>query len=330
MNDIDKLFKISNNLPWFIKKSKYFFYEIKYCNKDINSMHFITLLHLYVSVIHILHNKLLKTFSNKYILYSNQYENYMNRFSDKKQRMEIFLYMKSNNKNYNKLLDIVKKNKPYTIVLDEIDKYKKSINEIKQEISNVNNQLKKLIDINNENHKIFNNVINAYQNKIEFIYKFISKFNYPEMTIYNFIIEKMKSNNNILNVFTHFTLPVKRQESKHPLFADLLIIINLYNDFHFIVIEYDGPTHDDIEDFRFIDSIVFCDIYKNRYCIDNNISLIRLNYKIKMNEHFNIINYLIDQIFIFKKPVYHSIPSNQHYEQLLLNYYVFNNIESNT
>ena len=41
----------------------------------------------------------------------------MNRFPDRKQRMEIFLYMKSNNKNYNRLL---------YIVLDEIDKYKKN------------------------------------------------------------------------------------------------------------------------------------------------------------------------------------------------------------
>ena len=45
------------------------------------------------------------------------------------------------NNNNNKQLDIVKKNKPYTIVLDEIDEYKKSINEIKQEISNINGQL---------------------------------------------------------------------------------------------------------------------------------------------------------------------------------------------
>ena len=323
MNNIEKLFKIDNNnhLLWFINKSKYFFYEIKHYNKDINSMHFITLSQLYISVIHILHKKLLKNFSIKYISYSNQYEHYMNRFSDKKQRMEIFLYMNSNN---NKQLDVIKKNKPYTIVLDEIEEYKKSINEIKQEISNINSQLNNLIDINDENHKIFYNIINIYQNKIELIYKFISKFNYPEMIIYNFIVEKMKTNINILNVLTHFTLPVKRQESNHPLFADILVIIILDDKYHFIVIEYDGPTHDDIEDFRFIDSIVFCDITKNKYCINNNISLIRLNYKINMNEHFNTINYLIDQIFILKKPVYHSIPSDQHYEQLLINYYAKN------
>jgi hypothetical protein len=323
MNNIEKLFKIDNNnhLLWFINKSKYFFYEIKHYNKDINSMHFITLSQLYISVIHILHKKLLKNFSIKYISYSNQYEHYMNRFSDKKQRMEIFLYMNSNN---NKQLDVIKKNKPYTIVLDEIEEYKKSINEIKQEISNINSELNNLIDINDENHKIFNNIINIYQNKIELIYKFISKFNYPEMIIYNFIVEKMKTNINILNILTHFTLPVKRQESNHPLFADILVIIKLDDNYHFIVIEYDGPTHDDIEDFRFIDSVVFCDITKNKYCISNNISLIRLNYKINMNEHFNTINNLIDQILILKKPVYHSIPTDQHYEQLLINYYAKN------
>ena len=60
----------------------------------------LTLLDLYISVINILHNRY-----------------YMNRFPDRKQRMEIFLYMKSNNKNYNRLL---------YIVLDEIDKYKKN------------------------------------------------------------------------------------------------------------------------------------------------------------------------------------------------------------
>ena len=338
MNNIDKLFKIDNNdhLLWsvFIKKSKYYFYEIKHNNKDINSMRLITLSQLYISVIYILHKKLLKKFSNKYISYSNHYEHYMNRFSDKKQRNEIFLYMNSNN---NKQLDIVKKNKPYTIVLDEIEEYKKSINEIKQEISNINSELNNLIDINDENQKIFTNIINIYQNKIELIYKFISKFNYPEMKIYNFIVEKMKTNINILNILTHFTLqalpcgssrardaPVKRQESKHSLFADILVIIKLDDKYHFIVIEYDGPTHDNIEDFRFNDSVVFCDITKNKYCISNNISLIRLNYKINMNEHLNTINNLIDQISILKKPVYYSIPTDEHYEDLLINYYAKN------
>jgi len=56
-------------------------------------MRFITLSQLYISVIHTLHKQLLKKFSNKYISYSYHYDHYINRFSDKKQRMEIFLYM---------------------------------------------------------------------------------------------------------------------------------------------------------------------------------------------------------------------------------------------
>jgi hypothetical protein len=328
MGNIEKLFKIddNNHLFMIINKSKYYFYEIKHYNKDINNMHFITLSQLYVSVIYNLNNNLLKNFSIKYIPYSYKHEHYMDRFSDKNQRTKIFMFMSGNYKNYNKLLDIVKKNKPYTIVFDEIEEYKKSINEIKQEISNINIQLNNLIDINDENHKIFNNIIDTYQNKIELMYKFISKFNNPEMIIYNFIVDKMKENNNILNILTRFTLPIKRQESKHPLFADMLVIINLDNEYHFIIIEYDGPTHDNIDDFRFTDTTVFCDITKNKFCIINNISLLRLHYKINMNKHLIAINDLIDQIFAYKKPIYHCIPSDKHYEQLLINYYSKNNI----
>jgi hypothetical protein len=322
MNNIDKLFKIdNNNLVWLINKSKYFFYEIKHNNKDINNMHLISLSQLYISVIYILHKKLLKSFSIRYISHSKQYEYYMTRFSDKQQRKEILLYMNSNKEYNNKLLYIFKKNRAYPIVLDEICEYKNSINEMNQEISNINVELTNLLDINDENHNIFNNIKNIYQNKIELIYKFIRKFNNPEMIIYNFIVEKMKTNINLLNVLTNFTLPVKRQESAHPLFADILVIINLDDKYHFIVIEYDGPTHDNIEDFRFIDSKVFCDITKNKYCINNKISLIRLNYKIKINEHLKTLNNLIDEILILKKAVYHSIPTDEYYNELLLNYY---------
>ena len=76
-----------------------------------------------------------------------------------------------------------------------------------------------------------------------------------------------------------------------------------------------------IKDFRFIDTTVFCDIAKNNFCINNDISLIRLNYKINMNVHLDTLNNLIDNIFIFKMPVYHSIPTDQHYEELLESYY---------
>ncbi len=327
MNNIDMLFNIDSQHFLFsiINKSKYYFYAIKHYNKDINNMQITTLSRLYISIIYSLNKNLLKNFSKKYISYCYQYEQYMNRFSNKKQRTEIFMYMNDNYKNNNKLLDIVKNNKPIIINLDDIDIYKKTIIEIKQEISNIYLQLNSLIDINDDNHKIFYNIINTYQNKIEQSYKFISKFNYPEMVIYNFIVEKMNENPNILNILTHFTLPIKRQSVNHPLFADLLVIIQLNESCHFIIIEYDGPTHNNIDDFRFVDSIVLCDITKNKFCYNNNISLFRLNYKINMNEHLNTINKLIDQIFKYNKPVYYSIPSDEYYEQLLINYYAKNN-----
>lgn len=325
MEEIEKLFNINdkNSLYGILNKSKYYFYEIKYYNKNINNMKFMTLSKLYVSVLYCLNKQLLKKFANKYIIYSDQYEQYMNRFSDKKQRYDILMYMNKCPYSYDKFIDIVNRNKPYTIVIDDIDKYKNSINEIKMEISNTSKPLNNIINPNDENHRIFYNIINVYHNKIEQMYRFISKFNNPEMIIYNFIVEQIKDKPTILNIFTHFTLPVKRQNSTHPLYADILVIFDFGNTFHFAVIEYDGPTHSNIYDFRFQDSIVFCDIAKNKFCIDNNISLIRLNYKTSINEQLNTINNIFEQIIITKKTIC-QIPSDEHYKQILNDYYAKN------
>ncbi len=324
MNNISKLFNIYDNnstLQKIIKKSKHIFYNIKHNNKKINNMQMTSLSQLYISVIYCINKKLLINLSKKYLYYINHYEQYVLRFADKNQRKKILLYLKSNNLEYNIFFDVVKQNKPYIIEVDKIEEYKKSITELKQEITNINKLTYNNINMNDENHQIFNNIVTTYQNKIDNIYKFINKFNKPEMIIYNFIVEKMKETQNIINIFTHFTLPVKRHNSTIPLYADLFIVINLDNAFHFIIIEYDGPTHNDINDFRFCQSNVLCDITKNNYCIDNNISLFRLNYKINMNEHLYTVNKLINQIIITKKPLYHSIPSDDYYHQLLLNYY---------
>lgn len=327
MNNISKLFNIYDNnstLQKIIKKSKHIFYNIKHNNKNINNMQMTSLSQLYISVIYCINKKLLINLSKKYLYYIDHYEQYVSRFADKNQRKKILLYLKSNNLEYNIFFDVVKQNKPYIIEVDKIEEYKKSITELKQEITNINKLTYNNINMNDENHQIFNNIVTTYQNKIDNIYKFINKFNKPEMIIYNFIVEKMKETQNIINIFTHFTLPVKRHNSAIPLYADLFIVVNLDNAFHFIIIEYDGPTHNDINDFRFCQSNVLCDITKNNYCIDNNISLFRLNYKINMNEHLYTVNKLINQIIITKKPLYHSIPSDDYYHQLLLNYYTNN------
>ncbi len=324
MNTISKLFNIdedNSTLGKIIKKSKHIIYNIKYNNKNINNLHMRSLSELYIAVIYCINKKLLNNICKKYLYYIDHYEEYISRFADKNQRKKILLYLKSNNLEHNIFLETVKQNKPYIILVEKIEEYKKSITELKQEITNINRLTSKDINIDNEDHQLFNNIVTTYQNKIDKIYKFINKFNTPEMIIYNFIVEKIKETQDIINIFTHFTLPVKRQNSTNPLYADLLIVINLHNTFHFVIIEYDGPTHNDINDFRFCESIVLCDMTKNNYCINNNISLFRLNYKINMNEHLYTIDKLINQIIITKKPIYYSIPSDNDYHQILSNYY---------
>ena len=322
MNDIEKLFNVESNHPLYlyIRKSKYNFYNIKHCNKDINKMTYMSLTQLYVSILYYFNKRLLKNFSSKYISYSYEYDQYTNRFCDKHQRFDILMYIDGNYKSSKRMLDIIIKNKPYEIKLEDIEQYKKTINEIKHEISDIYSSVDDLLNNKSEDYIIISNIINIYQTKTDLMYRFISKFNNPEMIIYNFIVKKMEENKQILNIFTRFTLPVKRAESKSPLYADLLVVLNFEDDYHFIVIEYDGPTHDNIDDFRFVDSIVLCDITKNKFCINNNISLIRLNYKINMNEHLNTINEIINHIFACKKPIYHNIPSDEYYEELLIKY----------
>lgn len=323
LNNIEKILCIDKNYPLyqFSNKIKYCFYEIKYYNKNIDNMTFDKLTLLYVSVILCLNKKLIVNFFKKYLSHSCYYEQYMNRFCNKKQRNEIYNYIKGSRKNYSHLLQIIQNTKPQNIILEELEQYKTVISDIKEEISRIYIQLTNLIDKTNNDHTIFHNIINTYQNKIDKIFKFTSKFNNPEMIIYNFITEKSKHTPNILNIFTHFKLPVKRNKKKHSLIADLLVVLNIENDFHFLIIEYDGPTHDNINDFRFIDSIVYCDITKNNFCVNNNISLIRLHYKISITEHLITIDNIIKQIIVNKKPTYHGIPSDNHYEELLHSYY---------
>ena len=59
--------------------------------------------------------------------------------------------------------------------------------------------------------------------------------------------------------------------------------------------------------------------------MNNNISLIRLNYKTNMKEHINTLNEIINDIIACEKPFYHGIPSDEYYEQLLIRYNTKNN-----
>jgi hypothetical protein len=106
---------------------------------------------------------------------------------------------------------------PYSIYteikLEDIEQYKKTINEIKHEISDIYSSVDELLNNKSEDYIIVSNIINIYQTKTDLMYRFISKFNNPEMIIYNFIVKKMEENKQILNIFTRFTLPVKRAES---------------------------------------------------------------------------------------------------------------------
>jgi hypothetical protein len=204
----------------------------------------------------------------------------------------------------NELLQIITPFASKKYYLEKILNYNKSINEFKDVTF-------KNIDIlqskSNNNEKL---ILKALQDKLYTTYKPVYKFNKPELYIYNKLIEL--KNNNLICVFNHFTLPLSRN-NKHPLYSDFLLLFNYNNKLIFGLIEYDGPSHYNSNYYRYTRNGIYCDILKNKFCINNNINILRIfDYD---NNIDNKINYFIDCISNGNKCV--IIPSIEHYNNLL-------------
>ncbi len=134
--------------------------------------------------------------------------------------------------------------------LKQILEYNLSVHKFK---SNTIDSIEKIKLISNDIEK---NILTELINKLNNNYKIIQKFTNPEIDIFNKLIGI--KDNRILCVFNHFTLPIFRVKN-HPLYADFLLLLNINNKLNFAIIEYDGPTHDNIHDFRFRKEILIGD-----------------------------------------------------------------------
>jgi hypothetical protein len=204
----------------------------------------------------------------------------------------------------NDLLNNIGISKHYSF--EQIFEYNLSVQNFK---TNTINSIEKIILISNDIEK---NILTELIKKLNNNYKIVHKFTKPEIDIFNKLIDI--KDNRLLCVFNHFTLPIFRVKN-HPLYADFLLLFNINNKLKFAIIEYDGPTHNNIHDFRFNKDTILCDIIKNNFCLYNNISILRIKYN-ENNIYFHIdqfINNIFNDQYIF------TIPSYQYYMDLFNN-----------
>lgn len=192
--------------------------------------------------------------------------------------------------------------------------YKININEIndlilKQSIEVINI----LKEINSEfmNYEI--SIINQFVKKINKYYICLKKFNNDELFLYDKLMNYKDNNNTILYIFNHFALPICRYE-KHPLIADFLILSKFDDKLKFAIIEFDGPTHYDINNYLFNKDTIIRDVIKNNFCIYNNISILRIN---------NVNDLKLEYFMMNLQNIQYDIPPYNYYLEL------FNNINNN-
>lgn len=329
--------KLNNILPinddnyvYQIKKSKFLLYGLIYEGKKIEDMHFNSLSLLVFSIFYVYSNnkKELYDIFKKYIFCLEQINIFLDLVMKKEQRKYILQYMKYSNRDYIELKNKMLMNKLETVNTTEIQKYKEAMKEFKNimrvKCTILIEDLNTVLSVKQyDNDDIFTNyinVINCYLSKLDNYYRYINKFNKPELEIYNHVINLKTKYINIIQAFTNITIPVSRNNMKHNLQADILIVIDINNKIYFAIIEYDGPTHYNIYDFRFVDSIVLCDMEKNNYCINNNVSLLRLHYKKSLDVCLIEINNFIKEIIETESCVHLGIPTNDFYLEMLNRY----------
>jgi hypothetical protein len=280
---------------------EYFQNMIKYNKKSIN-LNTDILYCLYIAIAYKtknndIYNDVCQSYKlhKKYINELNDYIIMIDNYDFRKYVYNILLTYNNNIDIDNNLFNFISKYYDIKKIID----YNLSVNEFKNNTFLSINKL--LLICDNYEKEILNELINKINNN----YKTIHKFTNPEIMIYNQLI----NNDKILYVFNHFTLPVFRIK-KHPLYADFLLLFNINNKLIFAIIEYDGPTHYNNNDFRFKKENVDCDMIKNKFCLDNKINILRIN---TIND--NIINDFIINIYNGLHQV--IIPNNEYYLNIL-------------
>jgi hypothetical protein len=207
--------------------------------------------------------------------------------------------------NYKRLLNNFRE---YIISLgDNLSVY---INNLDSDIMNINDKgVNVSIDIKNYKLK----VISVCMNKINRIFKLVNRFNIPELMIYNRLVELKQVYSNILYIFNNYYLPISRN-GKNQLIADFLIVSNFNNSVRFSIIEYDGPSHYDVDYYRFNSDSILCDIVKNNFCKLNNIDIIRIR-DCELNCVDKVVKF-IDSILVCKDIVI-SIPEYEEYMNII-------------
>jgi hypothetical protein len=151
-------------------------------------------------------------------------------------------------------------------LMDMIVKHNDNVIHYFEFTNNIDNKIKK------------QNIIKSFTEKFIKTYKYSLSSNKPEIQIYNLIVELSKTINEIIFVTLQFTLPVSYIK---PLSSDILVVLKINGYLHFCIIEHDGPTHYDFKDYRFYSAITKRDMIKNKFCVDNKISIIRIRDKNK-------------------------------------------------
>lgn len=340
---ISKIFPIDNNdvFSSVLKKCRWAFFDIKYNNKNVNKMQNKQLSFLVFGILYYYSNNKKELYEpfKKYITYLTMFEDFFKLVICKKQRRTVYEYIKNIKSNdsfedaythkcYNNFINCIKNKPCEQINMETINKLKTCIEDLK---TTINTSCKSTIEmfINDnqiEDTGIIIKIITTYLDKINKIYKYTNKFNKPELEIYNHIIKQKTIYPHIIQVFTDASIPISRNNYLQTLSADILIVFDIDRIIKFAIIEYDGPTHYDINDFRFNDNAVWCDRCKNQFCIDSNISLLRLHYKSTICDCFDNINLFINRVINSDVTVYSGIPTDDFYDNLLLSYYNKNHL----
>jgi hypothetical protein len=308
-----------------IQKIKHICEERINKNMSFSSYDFLFLLSLYVYILNEINNIQLihdfNLFYKKYLKYKDIVKVFIDKNNYCIQHNYLLMLLRNyiNNKNHTNInvnnlqYDILNKNKLHTYNKYAYLDLKNDINDMIYTLSLNNNKLIKNINdlqiLENKNKKI--ELVNCFLDKFICTFDVGCIFNKPEIDIFNTLVNVSKCIDHIVFVAMHFVLPISYIK---PLIADFLLIFNINNIIQFCIIEYDGPSHYNIKDYRICIDSIKRDMIKNEFCINNNISILRVTDK--NTNYIDIIFDFILTIINYGKPVF-DIPNDKHYLDLI-------------
>jgi hypothetical protein len=231
-------------------------------------------------------------------------------------------YIKYTRKKLNDVLNDIKNNKINR--LDYIKEQYKNIIKIKNNIKKYN------FSNNNYHEKMLDYIIEFYslrdilltldkENQINISVGtfFMSK---PEREIFYKLYELKKRKFNDMLIIPEKKLIIKNTNN---LWCDFFISLNPKEKNKNLCIEYDGLQHYDTKNFFYSNKIAISDTIKNIYFIDNNVSLIRINYYC-LKQFIKELPDILEDINNYKQLFYHfehkyfikkEIPKNKYFNE---------------